>query len=91
MSGAVRLLLVWAALMALLALTVGAAFLPIGMAKPWVAYAIATAKAILILWFFMEMRRESGLARLAAIAGFVWLAILIMLTATDYLTRHWIM
>ncbi|ETI65748.1 oxidase [Sphingobium sp. C100] len=91
MSGAVRLLLVWAALMALLALTVGAAFLPIGMAKPWVAYAIATAKAILILWFFMEMRRESGLARLAAIAGFVWLAILIMLTATDYLTRRWIM
>jgi cytochrome c oxidase subunit IV len=91
MSGAVRLLLVWAALMALLALTVGAAFLPIGMAKPWVAYAIATAKVMLILWFFMEMRRESGLARLAAIAGFVWLAILIMLTATDYLTRHWIM
>jgi cytochrome c oxidase subunit IV len=91
MSGAVRLLLVWSALMALLALTVGAAFLPIGMAKPWVAYAIATAKVMLILWFFMEMRRESGLARLAAIAGFVWLAILIMLTATDYLTRHWIM
>jgi len=91
MSGAVRLLLVWAALMALLALTVGAAFLPIGMAKPWVAYAIATAKVMLILWFFMEMRRESGLARLATIAGFVWLAILIMLTATDYLTRHWIM
>ncbi len=89
MSGTGRLLLAWAALMALLALTLGAAFLPLGPAKPWIAYAIATAKAALVLWFFMEMRSERGLARLAMLAGFVWLAILFALTATDYLTRAW--
>lgn len=80
----------WAALMLLLALTVSAAFLPLGSAKPWIGYAIATAKAGVILWFFMEMRREGGIARLAAVAGFVWLVMLFALTAADYLTRGWI-
>ena len=90
MSGAVvRMLLVWLALLALLALTVGCSFLPLGVAKAGVAYGIAAIKAALILWFFMEMRREGGLARLAAIAAFVWLSILLTLSAADYLTRGW--
>ncbi|KTR83785.1 hypothetical protein NS277_07425 [Novosphingobium barchaimii] len=89
-AGVLRMVAVWAALMLLLALTLGAAFLPLGAAKPWVGYAIATAKAGLILWFFMEMRREDGIARLAALAGFVWLVMLFALTAADYLTRGWI-
>jgi len=87
--GVARILAVWAALMMLLALTLAAAFLPLGAAKPWVAYAIATAKAALVLWFFMELRREDGIMRLAAVAGFVWLAILFVLTAADYVTRVW--
>lgn len=82
-----RLLLCWVALLALLALTVAAAFAPLGAAKTAIGYAIATAKAALILWFFIEMRREDGLVRLAAAAGFVWMLILLTLTAADYLTR----
>jgi len=89
MNAVLRLVLVWAALMVLLAITLGAAFLPLGAARPWIAYGIATAKAALILWYFMELRQEGGLVRLAAIAGFVWLAILFTLTAADYLTRFW--
>lgn len=77
----------WAALMLLLAATLGTAFLPLGPARPWIGYAIAAAKAGLILWFFMELRREDGLARLAALAGYIWLAMLFALTAADYLTR----
>ncbi len=88
-SGTLRLVLVWALLLALLATTIGASFLPIGPLRPAVSYGIATAKAALILWFFMEMRREGGLARLAALAGFAWLAILFTLVASDYLTRGW--
>jgi len=87
MSPALRLVAVWAALMLLLAATAGASFLPLGPAKPFVAYAIAAAKAGLVLWFFMEMRREDGLVRLAAAAGFVWLLFLLVLTASDMLTR----
>lgn len=85
-----RLLGAWIALLLLLAVTVGVAFLPIGSAKIWLGYAIATAKAGLILWFFMELRRESGIARLAALAGFVWMAFLLILTAADYMTRGWL-
>ncbi len=88
MSAAViRLLLAWGALLALLAATLGAAYLPLGPAQPVLAYGIATLKAALILWFFMEMRREDPLVRLAAAAGFVWVCILLVLTAADYLTR----
>ncbi|MBO9602765.1 MAG: cytochrome C oxidase subunit IV family protein [Novosphingobium sp.] len=83
-----RLLLAWIGLIALLALTVGLAFLPLGAAKPAAAYLIATAKAALVLWYFMELRREGGLPRLAAGAGFVWLSVLLVLTAADFLSRN---
>ncbi|BBC72780.1 conserved hypothetical protein [Altererythrobacter sp. B11] len=83
----IRLALVWAALLALLALTVGGAFLPLGPAKPLVAYLIAAAKAALVMWFFMELRESDGIARLAAGAGLVWISILLVLSSADYLTR----
>ncbi|WP_052757490.1 cytochrome C oxidase subunit IV family protein [Sphingobium chungbukense] len=86
----IRLVLVSAALMLLLAVTVVAAHLPLGPAKPWIAYGIAFAKATLILWFFMEMRSEGATARLAMVAAGVWLLMMLTLTAADYLTRSWI-
>ncbi len=86
-AAVVRLTAAWAALMLLLGLTLGASFLPFGAAKPFIAYAIATAKAALVLWFFMEMRSETVLARFAAAAGFLWLFFLLTLSAADYLTR----
>ena len=89
MSGIARLWLVWGALMTLLALTLGAAFLPLGPVKPWMAYGIAAAKAALVLVFFMDLRRESGLARLATLAAFTWLAILFLLVTADVATRGW--
>lgn len=86
-AGMIRLLGSWAALMVLLGLTLGAAFLPLGPAKPYIGYVIAAAKAALVLWFFMEMRSESTLARFAAAAGFAWMLILLCLSGADYLTR----
>lgn len=86
-AGVVRLIGVWAVLMALLGLTIAIAFLPLGPAKPALGYLIAASKTALLLWFFMEMRSESGLVRLGAAAGFIWLVVLFGLSATDYLTR----
>ena len=85
----IRLALVWAALFLLLAATVIAAHLPLGAAKPWISYAIAFAKAALILWFFMEMRKEGAIARLAMLAAGIWLIMMMTLSASDYLTRGW--
>ncbi|WP_207095083.1 cytochrome C oxidase subunit IV family protein [Novosphingobium sp. PY1] len=87
MSDVLRLLLVWGALMGLLALTIGASFLPLGPVLPFISYGIAAAKTALVFWFFMEMRREDNLARLAALTGFVWLALLFVLISADVVTR----
>jgi len=89
-AGVKRLLVVGLGLQVLLAATVAASFLPLGPFKPWVGYGIAVAKAVLVLWFFMEMRKEGGLVRLATVAAFAWLAIMFALTASDYLSRSWI-
>ncbi|EZP74458.1 caa(3)-type oxidase, subunit IV [Sphingomonas paucimobilis] len=85
-----RLIAVWAALLLLLAATVAASYLPLGPAKPWISYAIALAKAALILWFFMDMRKEGAVARLAMLAAALWLLMMLTLTASDYLTRGWL-
>lgn len=88
MSGAVfRLVLVWLALLVLLGVTLGAAFLPLGLWSPVIAYGIATIKAVLVLWFFMELRTEDRLVRLAMAAAFIWLSILFIILAVDYASR----
>ena len=87
-GGAKRIWICWAALLLLLAITTGAAFLPLGPFNIAVALAIAAAKALLVLLFFMELVRSSGLVRAFAVAGFFWLLILLALTSADYLTRR---
>ena len=83
-----RIWLCWIALLVLLAITTGAAFLPLGRFNAFIALAIAVCKALLVLIFFMELRRSSGLVRVFAAAGFFWLLILLTLTSADYLTRR---
>jgi cytochrome c oxidase subunit 4 len=77
----------WAALMVLLALTVGATFAPFGPAKPFINLGVAFAKAGLIFWVFMHLREQGWLARLVATAAAAWLLILIAMTQVDLATR----
>jgi len=76
-----------AALLLLLLLTIGLAYVDLGSLNTAVALLISAAKAALILLFFMHLRRASGLTRLAAGVGFFWLGILLAHTLSDYLTR----
>jgi cytochrome c oxidase subunit 4 len=87
-SGIIRLALAWIALMALLALNLGLAYLQLHWAAPLVSYTIAALQTALMLWFLMEMRREPGLMRLAIAAGFVFVGFLLVLASTDYITRR---
>jgi cytochrome c oxidase subunit 4 len=80
-------LLVWLALLGLLLLTAGSAYLPLGNFNLAVSLAIALLKAFLVMAFFMNLRRERATTRLFAVAGFVWLAALIGLTLADVMTR----
>lgn len=85
-----KLVIIWAALLALLALTIGATFVPIGAFKPVVNLSIAFAEAGLIFWFYMHLREEGGVVRLAAIGAVAWLAIMFLLLSSDYVARGWL-
>ena len=78
---------VFVTLLVLLAATVGVAFLDLGSWNLPVALAIAITKAVLILLIFMHVRYSSSLIWLVAAAGFFWLAIMLLFTLADYLTR----
>jgi len=79
---------VWLALLALLALTVGSAFIPLGLGNGLINASVAAIKVALVMVFFMKLRSSSGLLRLAALAGMFWLILMFVLTASDYLTRQ---
>lgn len=81
---------VFGALMLLLVLTVAASYVNLGPLNELVALAIALAKALLVILFFMHVRYSSPLTWLFVAAGFVWLSILILLTLGDYLSRGWL-
>ena len=81
---------IFAALMVLLVLTVGAAFLPLGQMNVIVALGIAIVKAALILLFFMHFRDSDYLAWLIGAATVAWFVILVLLTLNDYSTRDMI-
>jgi cytochrome c oxidase subunit 4 len=55
-----------------------------------VALAIACTKATLVIWFFMGVRYNTSLTKVAVLSGFVWLLIMFGLTMSDYLTRPWL-
>lgn len=78
---------VTAALFILLALTIIAAKIHLGPITIVVAMAIAIAKAILIVLFFMHVRHGSGLTKIFVVSGFLWLAILMGAVISDVFTR----
>lgn len=81
------LVLTWLALLALVGITLGLAYVPLGTVNIVVALGIAVVKAALVVTVFMKLFRSPVLTRVAAAAGLFWLAILFSLSATDYLTR----
>ncbi len=81
------LVVVGVALLVLLAATALAARVDLG---PWhtiVAFAIALAKAALVIVFFMELKISPKILWIFAGAGFFWLAILAIAVWTDVVTR----
>lgn len=80
-------LAVFFALLVLTGATVGVAYLDLGWANNIVAMAIAVAKALLVLWFFMHLRYSTRMTKVTALAGFFWLGGMIVITLLDYLTR----
>ena len=66
------------------------AYFDLGPLNTVVALAIAIFKATLVVLFFMHARTSPRLTWVVIMASLFWLGILLVLTASDYLTRHWI-
>ncbi len=81
--------LIFSILMLCTGLTIAVAFVDLGRLNIVAALAIAGFKATLVVLFFMHVKYGTRLTW-AVVAGSVfWLAILIVLTMGDYLTRPW--
>ena len=78
---------IFGALMVLTAVTVGVAFVPLGTFNFPVAISIAITKATLVILFFMHAKYSSKLTQMFVATAFFFLAILLGLTMTDYLSR----
>lgn len=81
---------VFALLLALTATTVAVSKLELGEYNFICAITIAVAKGLLVVMFFMDLRRSSPLTKLIAGAGLFWLAILLVFILSDYFSRGWI-
>ncbi len=81
---------VFLALIALTATTVGVSKLELGEYNFIAAMTIAVIKGSLVVWFFMHVSQDNPLTRLFVVAGFFWLAILIVFTMSDYISRGWL-
>jgi cytochrome c oxidase subunit 4 len=77
-------------LLILLAATVWLSRIDLGKWNTFAALVIAGMKASLVICYFMHLRKSNGLIKLAALAGFLWLGILIVLMLSDFLTRNWL-
>jgi cytochrome c oxidase subunit IV len=82
--------LVFIALLILTVTTTGLAYVDFGPFSVAVALVIAVSKMLLVALFFMHVRHSTRLTRLVVLGGLLWLAILIVLTLSDFISRGWL-
>jgi cytochrome c oxidase subunit IV len=70
-------------------LTWQVAYFDLGPLNTVVALGIAVFKATLVVLFFMHVRHGTRLTWVVVLSGVFWLAILLFVTMSDYLTRGW--
>lgn len=83
-------LAVFAVLLLMTGTTTAVSFIDIGPWNTVVALAIAFFKASLVVLFFMHIKYSSRLMQIVVAGGIFWLAILIVFTLSDFLSRGWL-
>ena len=81
---------IFAALMVGTVLTVVVAFFDLGVLNNIVMLGIASAKATLVVLYFMHVRWSSRLTWVVVVSGIFFLLILFTLTMSDYMSRGWL-
>jgi cytochrome c oxidase subunit 4 len=82
-------LMVFGTLLLFTGITVGAAYVNLGIFNPVLALAIATFKAVIVILFFMHVKYQSNLIKMTVGAGFFTFLVLITMTLSDYISRAW--
>lgn len=80
--------LAWAVLVALFAVSLASAYVPLGAGNLVLNLSIAAVMAIGLAVFLMDLRNSQVLVRIVAIAGLFWLILMFALTFSDYLSRY---
>lgn len=70
--------------------TTAVAFVDLGAFSVVVALAIAVCKMLLVALFFMHVRHSTALTKLVLAGALLWLAIMIVITMSDFHSRGWI-
>ena len=82
-------LLVFGTLLVFTGITVGAAYIELGVLNPIVALGIASFKAVVVILFFMHVKYQSRLIKMTVGAGFFTFLVLVTMTLSDYISRAW--
>ncbi len=75
------------ALLVLTIITVGASYIDFGQGNIVIALAIATIKATIVALFFMHLIHDKPVNAVIAVAGFIFLGLLLLFTLIDTGTR----
>ena len=81
---------IFAALILLTLTTVVVSTIDLGPLNTVAALTIAAVKAAFVILFFMHLRYSKPLIGVVVLAAILWLAILIGLTLSDFMTRSWL-
>jgi cytochrome c oxidase subunit 4 len=81
--------MVFLTLLVFTGITVGAAYVELGIFNPVVALAIASTKMVIVILFFMHVKYQSNLVKMTVACGFFTFIVLITMTLTDYMSRAW--
>jgi cytochrome c oxidase subunit IV len=87
--GPITYAMVFGTLLVFTGITVGAAFINLGVLNPIVALGIACTKAVIVILFFMHVKYQSKLIKMTVGAGFFTFLVLITMTLSDYMSRAW--
>jgi cytochrome c oxidase subunit IV len=79
----------WLGLLALFAVSLGSAYVPLGAGNVTVNLLIAAAMIAVLATFLMDLQRANSLIRVVAVAGLFWIVLMFALTFSDYLSRHY--
>ena len=81
---------VFVLLLVMTATTTGVSGIDLGPWNTVVALGIAVFKASLVVLFFMHAKYSPRLTRVVILGGLFWLAILLLITFSDFASRGWL-